>query len=63
MRFKSHFGDGVFLQSLTPKEPLLQSMRHRVYAANTVPTIIAKFFLYAETIQVETSDIWHKYHS
>ena len=52
MKFKSIFGDGIFLQSLTPKEPLLQTMRHRLYAAKTVPTIVAKFFLYAEAIQV-----------
>lgn len=53
MKFKSAFGDGVFLQSLTPKEPLLHIMRHEIYAAKTMPTFVAKFLLYAEAIQVE----------
>lgn len=53
MKFKSAFGDGVFLQSLTPKEPLLHIMRHEIYAAKTMPTFMAKFLLYAEAIQVE----------
>jgi len=53
MKFKTSFGDGIFFHSLTPKEPLLQSMCHRLYAAKTIPTILAKFFLYAEAIQVE----------
>ena len=52
MKFKTSFGDGIFFHSLTPKEPLLQSMCHRLYAAKTIPTILAKFFLYAEAIQV-----------
>ncbi|XP_015766038.1 PREDICTED: cholesterol 7-desaturase-like [Acropora digitifera] len=53
MKFKSAFGDGVFLQSLTPKEPLLHIMRHEIYAAKTMPTFVAKFLLYAEAVQVE----------
>ena len=52
MKFKSVLGDGIFLHSLTPKEPLLQTMRHHLYAAWTVPTIVAKSFLYGEAIQV-----------
>ena len=52
MKWSSNFGDGIFLQSVTPKEPLLQTMRHSLYAAWSVPTIVAKFFLYAETLQV-----------
>lgn len=52
MKFKSAFGDGVFLHSLTPKEPLLHIMRHEIYVAKTMPTFVAKFLLYAEAIQV-----------
>ena len=52
MKWHSSFGDGIFLHSLTPKEPLLQSMRHSIFASATVPTIVAKFYLYAEAIQV-----------
>ena len=52
MKFKSFFGDGIFLHSLTPKEPLLQTMRHHIYAARTIPTFLAKFLLYVEAIQV-----------
>ena len=52
MKFKSALGDGIFLHSLTPKEPLLQTMRHHVYASWTVPTVVAKLLLYSEAIQV-----------
>lgn len=52
MKWSSIFGDGIFLQSVTPKEPLLQTMRHSMYAAWSVPTIVAKLLLYAEALQV-----------
>lgn len=53
MKWSSSFGDGIFLHSVTPKEPLLQIMRHSIYVSRGVPTIVAKFLLYAEAIQVE----------
>ena len=52
MKWSSIFGDGIFLQSITPKEPLLQTMRHSMYAAWSVPTFAAKLLLYAEALQV-----------
>lgn len=52
MKWSCIFGDGIFLQSVTPREPLLQTMRHSMYAAWSVPTIVAKFLLYAEALQV-----------
>jgi len=52
MKWRSSVGDGIFLHSITPKEPLLQIMRHSLYASWTVPTIVAKFLLYAEALQV-----------
>lgn len=52
MKWSSIFGDGIFLQSVTPKEPLLQTMRHSIYAAWSVPTVVAKLLLYAEALQV-----------
>ena len=55
MKWRSSVGDGIFLHSITPKEPLLQIMRHSLYASWTVPTILAKFFLYGEALQVFSS--------
>lgn len=46
-------GEGVFVQSLTPEEPLLQCISHRVYCSSTVPTIMAKFYMGGEAKQVE----------
>lgn len=54
MKWSSSFGDGIFLHSVTPKEPLLQIMRHSIYVSRGVPTIVAKFLLYAEAIQVKS---------
>ncbi|EDO43280.1 predicted protein, partial [Nematostella vectensis] len=51
--FKSSFGDGVMIQTLTPQEPLLQKMTHRIFGENMLFTCIAKSFLLAESIQVE----------
>ena len=52
MKWRNFMGDGIFLHSITPKEPLLQIMRHSLYASWTVPTILAKFVLYIEALQV-----------
>lgn len=53
MKWSSSLGDGIFLHSVTPKEPLLQSMRHTIYASKSVPTVVVKCLLYAEAIQVK----------
>jgi len=46
------FGRGAFLQVLTPVEPLTLRMIHHVYCQRWLPTIVAKFFLYAEALMV-----------
>ena len=46
------FGNGAFLQVVTPVEPLTQRMIHHVYCQRWLPTIVAKFFLYAEALMV-----------
>lgn len=53
MTFNSIFGKGAFIHSLTPIEPLTQRMIHHVYFQRFTPTIIAKFFMLAEALQVE----------
>lgn len=53
LRWESVFGRGAFLQSLLPVGPLEQRMRHTVWAEWRVPTLLAKFFLLAEAVQVE----------
>lgn len=52
LEFESIFGRGVFIQSLTPVEPLLQKMVHNIYATWYTPIPIVKFFLFAEALQV-----------
>lgn len=49
----SPFGEGVFIQSLTPQEPLLQELSHCIYADWKVPTFVSKFYLFGEALQVE----------
>ncbi|KAK3700233.1 hypothetical protein QZH41_014408 [Actinostola sp. cb2023] len=53
MYFTSFFGNGIFLHTVTPEEPLLQRVEHRMYSSSYMPTIIAKFYLYGESIQIE----------
>ncbi|ESO85922.1 hypothetical protein LOTGIDRAFT_130105 [Lottia gigantea] len=66
MEFSSALCTGVYIQSLTPVEPMLQKMVHNIYVNWTVPMCIAKFYLLAEAIQVERDImIWNnkKYES
>ena len=49
--FDSMFGRGVFVQSITPVEPLVQKLVHNVYLDWKLPKILAKFFMYGEAIQ------------
>uniref|UniRef100_A0ACB8EZM6 Uncharacterized protein n=1 Tax=Sphaerodactylus townsendi TaxID=933632 RepID=A0ACB8EZM6_9SAUR len=46
-------GCGVMIHSVTPVEPLLQHVTHRIYYQRSVPSIIPKFLLWAESIQFE----------
>ena len=53
LTWESFFGQGAFVQSLTPTEPLVQNLNHCVWAEYRVPAFIAKFYMYGEAIQVE----------
>ncbi|OWF39957.1 Cholesterol desaturase daf-36 [Mizuhopecten yessoensis] len=53
LEFDSPIGSGVFVQSLTPVEPMVQKLVHNIYMDRKVPTIIAKFFMLGEALQVE----------
>ena len=52
LTFNSIFGRGVYLQSITPVEPLVQKLVHNVYLDWKLPTILAKFLMVSEAIQV-----------
>ncbi|NWR78148.1 DAF36 desaturase, partial [Centropus unirufus] len=59
--FKHAFlGHGIILQTVTPVEPLLQKVVHKIYYQKNVPAIIPKFILRAECIQFERDvTIWN----
>ncbi|XP_042691728.1 cholesterol 7-desaturase nvd-like [Centrocercus urophasianus] len=59
--FKHAFlGHGIILQTVTPLEPLLQNVVHKIYYQKNVPAIIPKFILRAECIQFERDvTIWN----
>lgn len=52
LEFSSFFGRGVYIQSVTPVEPLVQKVVHNVYIDRRLPTILSKFFMVSEAIQV-----------
>lgn len=45
-------GRGIYVQHVTPMEPLVQKLIHHIYAEKKTPTCLAKLFLWAETQQV-----------
>jgi cholesterol 7-dehydrogenase len=53
LHFKTPFGDVAIVQSVTPVEPMVQRMLHRVYCSRFVPTFVAKMTLYLEALQVD----------
>ena len=53
LTWDSAFGKGVFMQSLTPTDPLMQNLSHAIFCEWKVPTIVAKFYLWGEASQVE----------
>ncbi|OXB80642.1 UNVERIFIED_CONTAM: hypothetical protein H355_005571 [Colinus virginianus] len=61
LSFKHAFlGHGIILQTVTPLEPLLQNVVHKIYYQKNVPAIIPKFILRAECIQFERDvTIWN----
>ncbi|KAF7241003.1 Cholesterol 7-desaturase [Varanus komodoensis] len=46
-------GRGVLIHSVTPLEPLLQHVVHRMYYQQNIPALIPKFILWAERVQFE----------
>ncbi|XP_062447236.1 cholesterol 7-desaturase nvd-like, partial [Rhea pennata] len=53
-------GHGIILQTVTPVEPLLQNVVHKIYYQKNMPAIIPKFILKAECIQFERDiTIWN----
>ncbi|XP_020664806.3 cholesterol 7-desaturase nvd [Pogona vitticeps] len=54
MTFQHHFlGRGMIIQMVTPVEPLLQHVVHRLYYQRNIPAFIPKFMLWAECTQFE----------
>eukprot|EP00730_Choanoeca_flexa_P003140 TRINITY_DN11302_c0_g1_i9.p3 TRINITY_DN11302_c0_g1~~TRINITY_DN11302_c0_g1_i9.p3 ORF type:complete len:230 (+),score=30.67 TRINITY_DN11302_c0_g1_i9:952-1641(+) len=53
LHFDCFFGKGIFVQSLTPQEPLYQELTHTIYTSWTIPQFMAKFYLFGEAKQVE----------
>ncbi|XP_041370534.1 cholesterol 7-desaturase nvd-like [Gigantopelta aegis] len=53
LRFTSWFGNGVYIQSLTPIEPMVQKLVHNIYVTKYMPMCVAKFLMLGEAIQVE----------
>ncbi|XP_077161289.1 cholesterol 7-desaturase nvd-like isoform X2 [Paroedura picta] len=52
--FKHSFlGHGLMIQSVTPVEPLLQHVIHRLYYERSIPGFIPKLILWAESVQFE----------
>lgn len=51
----SFLGRGVILQTVTPVEPLLQCVSHTMFYQSHVPPVVPKFFLKAESIQVQVT--------
>lgn len=45
-------GKGVFLQHVTPQEPLIQRITHNLYLESNWPTMFANCFLLGEAKQV-----------
>ena len=55
LHFKSFLGDAVFVQNVTPLEPLHQVMTHKLYATWKIPLWVARMMLLAEAIQVPST--------
>jgi len=57
LQFQTPFGEGVYIHTVTPQEPLLQRLLHQMYFTWYVPAIIPKFYLMGEAYMIER-DIW-----
>lgn len=57
LKFSTPFGEGVYIHTVTPQEPLLQKLLHQMYFTWYIPAIIPKFYLISEAYMIER-DIW-----
>ncbi|BFZ20631.1 hypothetical protein BsWGS_23670 [Bradybaena similaris] len=53
LEFDSFLGKGMFLQTVTPQAPMVQKIVQNIYVTRWMPTVIAKFYLLSEALQVE----------
>lgn len=53
LNFDSFFGKGIFIEILTPVEPMVQRLSHNIYMHWAVPMFIKKFYMNALAIQSE----------
>jgi len=53
LHFTSSFGEGIFVQTLTPVEPFHLVLVHRLYTSWSIPTWVGRIFLALEAIQVD----------
>ena len=56
LTFKSFFGSGLFLQTLTPQEPLLQKYTLMTFADWWIPTFITDLMVRGFDVQVGDHD-------
>ncbi|XP_077479418.1 cholesterol 7-desaturase nvd [Stigmatopora argus] len=49
----SFLGSGIILQTVTPLEPLMQCVTHRIFYQSNIPAFVPKFILKGESIQFE----------
>ena len=50
--FDSFFGRGIFIEVLTPVEPMVQKLVHNIYMHWAIPNFITKFYINGLAIQV-----------
>ncbi|XP_071948403.1 cholesterol 7-desaturase nvd-like [Antedon mediterranea] len=53
LTFKTFLGTACMVHSITPVEPLVQKITHSIYVTGFIPTIVGKFLLWAEAVQIE----------
>jgi cholesterol 7-dehydrogenase len=57
LTFECMLGNGVYIQSLTPVEPMVQKLVHNIHISWKTPTFVAKFMMLGEAIQVTHSTL------
>ena len=59
MAFEGPFGNGAFIHTILPLEPMTQKIVHQIYVHWAVPTIIGKFYMLSEALQVRFKALVH----